>query len=215
MTNKIIGVGFQKTGTSSLRDALRYLDYTVGDTRYKLLPAILRGDYERVLRDLARYDAVEDNPWCIIYKALDKRIDNAKFILTIREEEAWYRSVNRHIGNLRDPMHEWIYGRGKGLPQEDKAHTIAVYRKHNAEVLEYFKDRPDDLLVMDFTKGDGWDKLCPFLGKTIPNVPIPHANNYKNTNARTRLKQLKFAKKRLKYAAQIAYFDWKGYYDSP
>lgn len=211
LRNKIIGVGFQKTGTSSLRDALRLLGYTVGDTRYRLLPAILRGDYERVLRDLARYDAVEDNPWGIIYKELDQRIENAKFILTIREEESWYRSVNRHIGDLRDPMHEWIYGRGKGLPKEDKANTIAIYNKHNAEVLEYFKDRPDDLLVMDFTQGDGWNKLCPFLKKNIPDAPIPHANNAKKNKERTSLQKLNINKKRLKYALQIAYFDWKGY----
>ena len=207
---KIIGIGFQKTGTSSLRDALRILGYQVGDTRYQLLPAILRGDFAKVIKCLNRYDAVEDNPWCIIYQELDKRLENAKFILTIRASESWYQSVNRHIGELRDPMHEWIYGRNKGLPKEDKANTIAVYEKHNTTALAYFKNRPEDLLLLDFTKGDGWEELCAFLDKPIPNCPFPHANNSKRTPKPTVWKQLKMAKKRIKYALQIRWFRWCG-----
>mgnify|MGYP001296684844 CR=1 FL=1 len=151
----IIAVGFQKTGTSSLREALTILGYHVKDTTKRALIPILRGNYNKILRMLKNYDAVEDTPWYIIYKELDELIPNSKFILTIRNEESWYKSVNRHIGDLRSANHEYIYGKGKGLPKDDKKHTINVYNKHNAEVVEYFKDRPEDLLILDFTKGDG------------------------------------------------------------
>ena len=50
--NKIIGVGFQKTGTSSLRDALRILGYKVGDNNYQMLWPILHGNYNRVFNKL-------------------------------------------------------------------------------------------------------------------------------------------------------------------
>ena len=60
--------------------------------------------------------------------------------------------------------------------------TLAVYRKHRQGILEYFKDRPEDLLIMDFAYGDGWDKLCSFLSKEIPDEPFPHANK-RNTTA--------------------------------
>jgi len=46
----------------------------------------------------------------------------------------------------------------KSLPKDYKENTIAVYKKHNEEVLEYFKHRPQDLLIMDITKGDEWEK---------------------------------------------------------
>ena len=49
------------------------------------------------------------------------------------------------------------------------------YRRHNAEVLAYFKDRPEDLLVMDMDAGAGWKELCGFFRKTIPSVPYPLA----------------------------------------
>jgi len=46
---------------------------------------------------------VEDNPWPLIYKELDKRIPGCKFILTLRDEESWYSSVKRHIDDLKRP----------------------------------------------------------------------------------------------------------------
>ena len=193
----IIGVGFQKTGTSSLREALKVLGYRVKDTTKRALIPILKGDYDKILRMLKDYDAVEDTPWYIIYKELDQRIPNCKFILTIREEESWYKSVNRHIGNLRSANHEYIYGKGKGLPKEDKQHTIEVYNRHNAEVIEYFKDRPDDLLILDFTKGDKWEKLCPFLQKEIPNQLFPHYNNASG-GLKKEMSPFKFLRKNIK-----------------
>ena len=50
-----------------------------------------------------------------------------------------------------------------------------VYDTHVRNVLHYFADRPNDLLVMNVAGGDSWDKLCPFLGiATVPNEPFPH-----------------------------------------
>ena len=74
-------------------------------------------------------------------------------------------------------MHEWIYGFGKGLPKDYKQNTIEIYNKHNQEVKAYFKNRPNDLLVVDFTTGAGWEELCNFLQVPIPEIPFPHANN--------------------------------------
>jgi len=209
MKGKIIGVGFQKTGTSTLRDALRILGYTVGDTRYKLLVPILKNDFETVLKEVNRYDAVEDNPYPLIYKELDLFLPGSKFILTIRDEDSWYKSVCRHIGDLRDPMHEWIYGKGKGLPKEDRANTLRVYHAHNQGVVEYFKERPNDLLTIDFTKGEKWDKLCSFLGHPVPAAAFPHANNAKKNKAPGPLQKLNLLKKKVKYGVQVKYIEWR------
>ncbi len=200
----IIGVGFQKTGTSSLREALKILDYRVRDTTNRALVPILQGNFDRILQMLKDYDAVEDTPWYIIYKELDRLIPNSKFILTIRDEESWYKSVSRHIGDLKSANHEYIYGRGKALPKDDKKHTIEVYRKHNNEVIEYFKNRPKDLLILDFTQGDNWEKLCPFLDREIPNRPFPHYNKYSQSK-RAQMSSLKLLRKRVKYHLGMKY----------
>lgn len=205
----IIGVGFQKTGTSSLREALKILDYRVKDTTKRALIPILRGNYNKIIRMLKNYDAVEDTPWYIIYKELDELIPNSKFILTIRDEESWYKSVNRHIGDIRTADHEYIYGKGKGLPKDDKKHTIGVYNKHNSEVVEYFKNRPEDLLILDFTKGDGWEKLCHFLDKDIPNIPFPHYNKA-SYDQPVKIKKFKFLRKIIKNKLRMKYIDVMG-----
>ncbi|MEM8526638.1 MAG: sulfotransferase family protein [Bacteroidota bacterium] len=211
MQGKIIGVGFQKTGTSTLLGALQILGYRVKDTSSRALIPILKGDYDKILRIIEPYDALEDTPWYMIYKELDQRIPNCKFILTIRESESWYKSVSRHIGDLRSAQHEWIYGRYKGLPKDDEANTLQVYNRHNQEVLEYFKDRPEDLLVLDFTKGDQWEKICSFLGKEIPQVPFPHQNKWgKAQEAKKR--PFKLWRKRVKNYLKIQYIDWRGYW---
>ena len=181
MKEKIIGVGFQKTGTSSLREALKILGFRVKDTTPRALIPILRGNEKKIRRILDGYNAMEDTPWFMIYQQLDRMYPGSKFILTIRDADSWYASVSRHIGNLRAAHHEWIYGRGKGIPAEDREHTIRVYSRHNDEVKEYFKERPDDLLILDFTQGDDWKKLCEFLGKPVPDEPFPHYNKSADT----------------------------------
>lgn len=211
---KIIGVGMQKTGTSSLRDALRLLGYHVGDNNFQMLWPIVAGNWERVARKVARYHAVEDNPWPLVYRELDQRFPGSKFILTLRDEDAWYRSVARHIGAQPNPMHEWIYGRGKSVPQRNPAHAISVYRRHNEAVRAYFATRPADLLVVDWTQGDGWPELCDFLGHEVPERPFPHANR-EGQRARARptmARRLKSAKQAVKYGCQIHYGRWRGYW---
>jgi hypothetical protein len=209
---KIVGVGFQKTGTSTLREALKILGFKVGDTRYKLLLPILRRSWKTVFTELDRYDAVEDNPWPLIFEEIDNNYPNSKFILTERDSESWFASVSKHIGTLRDPMHEWIYGRNNGIPKDNKSNTIKVYNDHCDKVKSYFKDRPQDLLIIDFKSGDQWAKLCQFLDCEIPDAPFPHENkaNYSKKANKSFPRSLKIFKKRIKYYLQIKYIDFLG-----
>jgi hypothetical protein len=217
MTGKIIGVGFQKTGTSTLREALKILGYTVKDTTPRALIPILRGNFNKVLRIIKNYDALEDTPWYLIYKELDQLLPGSKFILTIRDEASWYTSVSKHIGDLPAAHHEWIYGRGKGLVKYHRQNTIDVYRQHNKEVIEYFRNRPNDLLVLDFTKGNGWEPLCRFLGKEVPDIPFPHYN--KTTDAEKRRRgprhRLRMFRHRIKNRAKIWYIDTMSWWNTP
>lgn len=209
---KIICAGFQKTGTSTFREALKILGYKVKDCTGRALVPILKNDYQKVLKILEGYDAAEDTPWYMIYRELDELIPDSKFVLTVREPESWYKSVSRHIGDLRLANHEWIYGKGKGLPKYHKQNTIDIYNRHNREVKNYFRDRPDDLLVLDFTAGDQWEKLCEFLGHEIPDEDFPHYNNSNaSKNRRSKLSQKwRNTRKQIKSDFKIKYLEWRG-----
>ena len=200
----VICVGFHKTGTSSLGAALSILNYRVKGITYRPLIPILNNNYEKVLNIIRNYDAVQDAPWFKIYKELDKLIPNSKFILTIRNEESWYNSAVKQFGGLKSAQNEWIYGRGKGLIENNRENALEVYKNHNYDVREYFKNRPDDLLILDFTKGDEWKKLCSFLNHDIPNVSFPHSN--RSTKAKT-MSQSKMVRRRLKNNFKIKYID--------
>jgi hypothetical protein len=105
---------------------------------------------------------------------MDEAYPNSKFILTVREPRSWINSVVLHFGFADLPMHEWIYGAAHPAGNEEV--YLKRYNRHNAEVLEYFGQRSQDLLVMNFAAGDGWAKLCAFIGKDIPSEKFPHAN---------------------------------------
>ena len=130
INGKIIGVGFQKTGTSTLREALKILGFKVCDTKPSLLIPILKGNIKKVLKVADSYDALEDNPWPLIYKDLDQHLPGSKFILTIRDEQSWFKSVSNHIKDISSPIHEWIYGYGNGIPRKNKENALKVYNDH-------------------------------------------------------------------------------------
>jgi 3'(2'), 5'-bisphosphate nucleotidase len=58
----------------------------------------------------------------------------------------------------------------------DEAKFANGYERFVAGVMEYFRGRPGDLLVLNVAAGEGWDRLCPFLGKAVPDMPFPKAN---------------------------------------
>lgn len=174
MTSKIFGIGFHRTGTSSLAAALNYLGFSVTGPNGVNNPNIKYEAEEMAFKLVETYDAFQDNPWPLLYKQLDHRYPGSKFILTLRSTASWINSVVNYFGTNTTPMREWIYG--IGYPKGNEQIYINRYERHNREVLNYFNCRPDDFLVLDITAGEGWEKLCPFLGKTIPVVPFPHLN---------------------------------------
>lgn len=176
MKTKVFCIGFHKTGTTSLELALKRLGYSVVGSFGTKDPDIAGKVHEMAYALVENYDAFEDNPWPILYQELDQKFPGSKFILTRRPAEAWIRSQVKDFAKTQTPMRRWIYGENAGCPEGNEATYIERYERHNREVLEYFKNRPNDLLVFDLPKSDGWTQLCPFLGHDIPDQAFPHAN---------------------------------------
>lgn len=175
---KVFCIGWHKTGTTTLGDALLSLGYTVLGARLDMAQPLLKGETDTALKLAENFDALQDVPWAALFKELDAAFPASKFILTTRDESKWLLSASKHFAGDYTVMREWLYG--NGVLSGNESLYLERYRKHNADVLSYFKDRPNDLLVMDLTKGDGWEKLCPFLGKSIPEKKFPHSNKGKH-----------------------------------
>lgn len=154
--------------------ALDSLGYRVTGPNGVNDPNIAENVYSMAYELIAEYDAFQDNPWPVIYKEIDSKFPGSKFIFTSRDSGSWIQSQINHFGSSKTPMREWIYGVGCPVGNEDT--YLERFQKHESDVLEYFKNRPNDLLVLDIIAGEGWSKLCPYLGRGTPNVPFPHIN---------------------------------------
>ncbi len=176
---KIFGIGLSKTGTTSLAHALEILGYRTKD--YPGLSRYRAGDLSSV--DLAvvdAYDALTDTPIPSFYRELDQRYPGAKFILTIRAPEGWLKSCkkqfNEKLAAKQNEAHNQLFLDLYGCTAFDEQRFRDGYDRFVHGVLDYFRDRPGDLLVIDVTAGEGWEKLCPFLGCAAPDLPFPKAN---------------------------------------
>jgi len=181
-TPKVFGIGFQKTGTSTLHAALTQLSYTSQKgffinhpkgiqippplTTAKILP--------HALAIAARYDAFSDNPWPLLFRELDAAFSGSKFILTTREPQRWVTSLVRHLGNRAEDVTQWIYG--VSHPFGSELRCLEAYEAHNAAVRDHFAHRPQDLLEIDIEHNPDWRPLCDFLGMPVPPRPFPHEN---------------------------------------
>ncbi|MEL6530614.1 MAG: sulfotransferase family protein [Pseudomonadota bacterium] len=181
-SGKVFCIGFQKTGTSSLRDALAQIGYRVCGVFGRDVPLNeLRDSFvERGLKIAQEYDAVEDMPWPLMFRELDEAFPGSKFILTIRDTDRWYNSIANHFGANPYHIQQLTYGEDAPAPVGHEARYREVYDAHNEAVRAYFADRPDDLLEFWIERGHGWDELGAFLGRDdIPKGKFVHTNSQK------------------------------------
>lgn len=191
-TPKVFCIGFHKTGTTSMEKALKLLGYRVTGGNWVRDPEVARVALERALETVPRYDAFQDNPWPMLYREMDQAFPGSKFILTVRDPKKWLASVAGNFGTDVTPMREWIYGEGRGCPKGNETAYIERFERHNREVMDYFGNRKQDLLVMNLTEGDGWEKLCPFLGREQPALPFPRANVRAEKGWRGKMNKIRF-----------------------
>ncbi len=180
---KIFGIGFHKTGTTSLGRALRALGYRVHkgfsfnmQGKHVVIPEPITLEKLRAvaLPMVRYYSAFEDNPWPLLFKDLDAAYPGSRFILTDRDPERWYRSASRFHDGPHSPMLDFIYGQKNFEISENRAAALSRFNAHNEGVRTYFKDRPDDLLCWDLESEPSWERLCSFLDLPVPRRAFPH-----------------------------------------
>lgn len=201
--SKIFGIGQNKTGTTSLKVAMENLGYRVGRQRpaEEMIRLWKDRKFNAVISFCKTAEFFQDVPFSqpFTYVALDQAFPKSKFILTIRDNpEQWYASLtnfhakkwgkNGRIPTKEDLLAaEYIY---KGWawdfiqftfnsPEEDpynKKVLINVYEMYNKQVLEYFRYRKNDLLVINVSNPGAHKLLCEFLGKASSDDDFPWVN---------------------------------------
>ena len=200
MALEIIGAGFGRTGTMSLKFALEHLGFVkchhmtslAGNRKlvYAWHDVALKGsrDWDALFEG---FRATVDWPSTAYYRELMEHYPDAKVILTARDAESWYRSASETIYAVSRALPAWfqwirplaansemveatIWQGEFGGRFEDSQAAREVFRKHVEDVKASV---PAERLLV-FNVRDGWEPLCEFLGVPVPeDRPFPHVND--------------------------------------
>lgn len=199
MALEIIGAGFGRTGTNSLRLALEQLGFGPCHHMFEvrdnpeLLPDWLAAadgnqmDWHQVFRG---YRSQVDWPGAIYWRELAEAFPDAKVILSVREPNGWFDSVQTtinpfieargkhgsvHMNAIAEMCHKAISGAIFDGRLSDRAHAVSVFEQHIVDVQSVIP--AERLLTFDVR--EGWVPLCDFLGVDVPDVPFHKTNSSK------------------------------------
>jgi hypothetical protein len=196
----IIGAGYGRTGTASLKRALELLGFGPCHHMSEVLKRpgtaagwarALGGDTAVLPELLDGYRASLDLPSCLLWRESSELWPQAKVVLTVREPRAWYRSARATIlgQDKGERVERLTSAGGSGLVEAlaplsaamatrgfrrdlGEADTIAEFLRHNDSVRTGVA--AERLLVYEVEQG--WAPLCDFLDVRAPDVPFPHGN---------------------------------------
>lgn len=200
--SKIFCIGANKTGTTSLKKEFSALGFIVGNQKRaeRLFPFYQTGDFDPIMAYCRTAQVFQDAPFSLpeTFKHVDRAYPGSKFILSVRDSpEQWYQSLikfhakmfgNGKIPTKNDLMNSgyiwkgWAWEGHKAVfktPEDDlynKQLLTQYYNMHNQSVLDYFKNRPKDLLVINLSEPDSYARFLTFIGVTSPRQHFPWEN---------------------------------------
>lgn len=199
---QVIGAGFGRTGTWSLKAALEQLGFGPAFHMIDLLPhpdrapmflAALNGEDVDWNEVFDGYRATVDWPGCTFYDRIFAAYPDAKVLLSVRDPDKWYESAKKTIYAMKEAADQGtLVGDGPGAPPEvlqmirtlmwestfenrfpEKDFAIDVFNRHNEAVKATIP--ADKLLVYEIQQG--WEPICEFLGVDVPDAEFPHLND--------------------------------------
>ena len=199
VTLEVIGAGFGRTGTLSLKTALERLGFAPCYHMFEVFAEPSRAgtwlaaaegasvDFEAALRG---YRATVDWPACVFWRELMRAFPDAKVLLSVRPPERWYASFRETIYEVLGrplpepappPEMQTVRRMGERVVIDrsfagrlgSRDEIIAAYERHNAEVRAGVPARR----LLEFDVAEGWGPLCAFLGVDVPGEPFPNLND--------------------------------------
>lgn len=165
---------------------------------------------------LSNWGAITDQPGVLFCEELQQAYPEVKVVLVERDMGKWYKSfcdtvitsssnpwipfaskidpifmkrtcyqtdlLMKHFFNISEPRATGLFNNPKAFEQW-RENARATYQRHNETVKRV---TPKEKLLV-FRLEDGWEPLCKFLGKPVPNVPFPRLNETEAVNELVRV----------------------------
>jgi hypothetical protein len=180
---EVIGVGYGRTGTLSLKAALERLGF---GPCYHAVEFIRHPEHQarweaafhgnrQWAEVFAGYRSTVDFPGTAFWRELVDAYPEAKVILTVRDPQEWYASMRETFlaaagPGGQPPIPDWAQMRAD---LQDEHTVIADFKRHIEEVRSYIPSHR--LLVYEVRHG--WKPLCDFLEVHVPDDPFPRLND--------------------------------------
>lgn len=200
MALKVVGSGLGRTGTKSMQTALNMLGFGPCHHMVEVFrhpesmqlwvdAAEGRPDWDAIFKD---YHSMVDYPGAAHWKAIADYYPDAKVLHTVRDPDKWFDSTQATIfapgsgaQTDQDGLRGKFFASFMGPMRDhlaDRAFMTDHFRRHTEEVKAAIA--PERLLVYEV--GEGWDRLCAFLGVPVPPEPYPSENSREEFQARVR-----------------------------
>ena len=201
---KVIGAGYGRTGTMSLKAALERIGYgpcfhmidLIGNPEplpyWQAASAGEPVDWEAAFDG---WEATVDWPGCTYWEQLVATWPDLPVLLNTRDKEAWYQSCLKSIHAAAEAGRRGeLRGGEMGPPPVEVMAFIngdiwgGTFKGRFAEDKEFafrvFDEHyaavreaiPADRLL-EWEIKEGWEPLCSFLGVEAPDEPFPHLND--------------------------------------
>jgi Sulfotransferase domain len=210
VTKNVWGIGLTRTGTRSLNRALEVLGYRA--VHYPTLSMLLHDPLEAATDEPVavayKYlDFVYPNSQFILTERREE-----DWIRSAAEHRKRHFERRKQPSQVAGPFAsreaDWVHGEvveilGRSLLRDRTVERVFTqtalyetvefdeekfrqgYQRHHSDVKRYFANRGKDLLCMRICEGEGWDRLCAFLGHAVPDEPFPNVRSLKDKMRKT------------------------------
>jgi len=198
---EVVGAGFGRNGTNSLRTALELLGFgpchhmaevIESPKQLSLWRSLEQGDNAALMKALEGFRSQVDWPGAVYWETLAELNPNSKVILSTRDPDEWFDSMQAtivpfitsmsaqsedlHLKELAAWSKRVIARDIFDNKMDDRAYATKIYRAHTSRVIDTI---PRERLLI-FQVSDGWAPLCEFLDRDIPSLDFPNTNSAAN-----------------------------------
>lgn len=197
MSLRVIGSGFGRTGTKSIKEALELLGFGPCHHMYEVVANLDQlPKWQAAARDKNQnwetvfegYSSQVDWPGAHFWRQTMEAFPDAKILHSVRPADKWWASFEKTIAKLMSvyptldmppEFHEILDMNTQMIGNEtfggnylDRDAAIAAFNQRTEEVVATVP--AERLLVFDVAQG--WEPLCAFLEMPVPDQTFPHHN---------------------------------------
>ena len=182
---KIFIIGLPRTATTSVCAAMLDLGLKTAHTAY-------------THKAMAQAQVIADTPVFCDYQQLDKNYSGAKYIYLTRSLPLWLPSIKQLLQRMATNLlrndggfnptikrcYQQVFSPFTEQNIKQDEFLTLCYQRHQQTVIDYFIDRPQDLLIMDVNHNNSYCALVEFLTThNVITMPDNHGSTFEHLNA--------------------------------